>query len=340
MESSDEESSEEESEYYDSDEESDDNCISCKQRPKSDDGDYCVVCYEFLGKDLVWKCPAGHVQHISHPLGKDVTWACRSCNNELTKWKPVNDAAVRLRRTQMWAMNTVSADYHDTLGGLTSFEHYLTHYDKCNSYPSKEKVRDAMVRLASIVGQGMEFSSSTFDILVTKDVEHLYTSEQLIGTDKFYAFINKFLHGRCNCRVMDDAIMPFIRRMNGRIVPYQQPQREVHRGQTFKPKTIKKLERMKPPRSIRLPGFLSTTLKKDKAFSGNARLIIRVFQQCPNAYYLAESSTTPSEAEVLFPPYSAFIIRKTKMRDGVLHVWMDALDNADVPGNFDYMLIH
>lgn len=154
---------------------------------------------------------------------------------------------------------------------------YLIHYDRCDHSPSREEVRDAMVRLAAIVGQGVKFSSSTFDILVMRDkvVEHLYTSEQLRSSTPSST---SSYTGSVTAKVMD-AVMPFIRLMNKRIVsnPYRQPQRKVA---DFQAKDNKK--RLKPSGSVRLPGFLSTTLRENfDNFAGNARLIIRVFQQCP-----------------------------------------------------------
>ena len=106
--------------------------------------------------------------------------------------------------------------------------------------------------------------------------------------------------------------------------------------------TVEMLQHIKPrdPKNIRLPGFLSTSLRDDlETFKGNEHLIIYVFQECPNAYYFAKSSAFDDEAEVLFPPYSAFIITKTKMQDGVLNIWMDAQDNGRMGEEFDRLML-
>lgn len=324
------------------------NCNNCKWRPKSK-GDYCTVCSSYLSQDMTWRCrTGGHVQNIGFPLGDDDTWACHQGCANYVRWDPVNDAATKIRKSQVRSLGAINVSYTDSLVGRTSFEHYLKHYNKCKRNPTMADVRHGMVQLAAIVGQGIGFNASTVDSLVTDetDVDNLYTSEKLIrtvaGNVKFYFFINKFLHEECDCQVMD-AILPFIRRLNRKIVsqPYSQPQSVVYRNQNFMSGTIQMLKRIKPPKSIRIPGFLSTSLNDDlETFKGNAHLIIRILQGCPNAYYLAKSSTFEEEAEVLFPPYSAFIITKTEMRDGVLQIWMDAQDNGGVGEEFNKLMIH
>lgn len=265
------------------------------------------------------------------------------------RWDPVSDAATKIRKSQVRSLGAINVPYTDSLVGRTRFEHYLKHYNRCRRNPTMADVRHGMVQLAAIVGQGIGFNASTVDSLVTSetDVDNLYTSEKLIKTVagdnmKFYSFINKFLHEECDCRVMD-AIMPFIRRLNRKIVsnPYSQPQSEVYRNQNFMSGTIQMLKCINLPKSIRIPGFFSTSLNDDlETFKGNAHLIIRVFKGCPNAYYLAKSSAFKEEAEVLFPPYSAFIITKIEMHGGVLQIWMDAQDNGAVGEEFVKLMIH
>jgi hypothetical protein len=315
-------------------------CLGCKWRGKRF-GDYCDVCDKFIDDEMVWRCPQGYDQVIPFPLGEETAWLCKYCRYEHTQWKPVNPAASKARRNQARVVRVVNATCVDTLSGRTSFKHYLTHYNNCKRFPSRQEVRDAMIQLAAYVSEGI--AAPIFDILTApgKDVEHLYTSGFKIGTQCFHTFINKVLHEECNHKIMD-CLMPFIRRMNSRIVsrPYQQQQMVVYRKQNFGPKTLAKLESLRPPRSVRLPGYLSTSLKEDlHNFDGNARLIIRLFWGCPNAYYLASSSAYPSEAEVLFPPYSAFIITKTQSQGGILQVFMDAQDNRAVPNYFDSIYI-
>lgn len=326
------------------------NCSCCRMRPELEGDHYCTVCKSYLSKELVWKCRRkGHVQNIPFPLADDDTWACHQGCNDFEKWDPVNEPAIKLRKLQDRSLGAVTVNYTDSLGGSTSFQHYLKHYNKCKRDPTMVEVRHGMVNLAAIVGQGIQFNISVVDSLVSSetDVDYLYTTSKFIKTVAgddipFYFFINRFLHEKCDCVVMD-AIMPFIRRLNHKIVsnPYSRPESKLYRSQTFMDDTIEMLKNIKPPRSIRIPGFLSTSLKENlESFKGNANLIIHVFSGCPNAYYLAESSEYKEEAEVLFPPYSAFIVTRTEMLGGVLQIWMDAQDNGSVGEEFDRILIH
>lgn len=180
---------------------------------------------------------------------------------------------------------------------------FLKLYNQTEKQPSYQSVVNTLLTLPKLHDRSHPIIQCIQNEPESYDVVKTFTSEFLLGSDKFYKYINQKL---VNDKYHElKKLMPYIRRAT-RQINYHTPNTNciLYRGMYLNDEQIQFFTIGK---YFRFPGFTSTTQNPYVAQQfGNIIFMIHLIAPCHQVINMTHFSFYPHEQEWLFSPYSRF----------------------------------